>query len=206
MTMGYFNDSRFWRGPDPPRHWRLVDRPPPNAQALRTAENVYSSLVKLSADDPVRMHFDSEAQGLFFAWLSELEFKIRGDLGLAPPFVAHLAKYRSLLPSLAALFQLADLAACGANLFGTIAIDLGHARTATAMCSYLESHARRAYSCIISPECRAARELARRIESGGLPAVFKTGTSTSRVGAAWTTQNEPAPRSRFWKTQGGYGG
>jgi putative DNA primase/helicase len=170
---GLFQRFQILAWPDPPRLWKLVDRPP-NAKALRTAENVYSSLVKLSADDPVRMHFDSEAQGLFFAWLSELESKIRGDLGLAPPFVAHLAKYRSLVPSLAALFQLADLAASSANLSGAIAIDLAHARQAAATCGYLESHARRAYSCIISPECRAARDLARRIKNGDLPAVFNT--------------------------------
>jgi putative DNA primase/helicase len=170
---GLFQRFQILAWPDPPRNWKLVDRPP-NTQALLTAETVYSALAKLSADEPVRMHFDSDAQALFFAWLSELEGKVRVDLGLAPPFVAHLAKYRSLMPSLAALFHLADLAADDPKLPETTAINLEHARQAAAACSYLESHARRTYSCVSSPECRAAREMARHIQIGDLPTVFKT--------------------------------
>jgi len=44
---------------------------------------------------------------LFIEWLAELEAKIRGD-ELHPALVSHLSKYRSLMPSLALLFELAD--------------------------------------------------------------------------------------------------
>ena len=49
---------------------------------------------------------------------------------LAPPLVAHLAKFRSLLPSLAGLFELADRAAGTAPLSGEIAISLVHTQQA----------------------------------------------------------------------------
>jgi hypothetical protein len=43
-------------------------------------------------------------------------------------------------------------------------VSLEHARKAAAWCEYLESHARRVYSCIVTPQLRAARELAERIK------------------------------------------
>ena len=65
----------------------------------------------------------------------------------------YLAKYRSLMPSLALLFELAD--------DGRDKISLQHAKQAAAWCDYLESHARRIYSMIVSPERQAANELGR---------------------------------------------
>jgi putative DNA primase/helicase len=104
----------------------------------------------------------ADAQELFNAWLGELEKKIRGGR-LHPALVAHLAKYRSLMPSLALLFELADWAAglgCGES------ISLDHASQAADFSDYLERHARRVYSCVVSPELRAARELGERIKTG----------------------------------------
>ena len=159
--------------PDPPRGWQLVDRPASDI-ALQTAERVFFGLAELSADDPVRMFFAPDAQQLFFEWWAELEQNVRGDSGLAPPFVAHLAKYRSLMPSLAGLFELAYHAAAG-NVFGAeIPISLEHAQRAAATCEYLETQARRVYACVISPETRSARELARHIQAGDLPSPFTT--------------------------------
>jgi len=170
---GLFQRFQALVWPDPPRNWRLVDRPP-NASALGKAEKVYSRLANLSADDPVRMRFGPDAQKLFYEWWAELESMVRGDSGLAPPLVAHLAKYRSLMPTLAGLFELADLAAADGDLCAEILVDLDHTRQAAALCDYLESHARRAYACVVSPECRAARELARHIQANDLPEVFTT--------------------------------
>jgi hypothetical protein len=120
------------------------------------------------------MRFGPDAQELFFEYLGELERKLRANSGLAAPMVAHLAKYRSLMPSLAGLFELADSAAAGADLNVEVRIGLDHARQAAAFCEYLESHARRAYSCVTSPELHAARELARHITSRDLPDDFTT--------------------------------
>ena len=169
---GLFQRFQILVWPDPPRDWRLIDRPP-NSAALGATEKIFTDLANLSADDPVRMRFDPEAQLLFYEWLSELENKIRRDSGLPAPFVAHLAKYRSLMPSLAGLFELADLANEGA-VHSEALISLGHAQQAAALCDYLESHARRVYACVISPECKAARELARHIQRGDLAQAFAT--------------------------------
>jgi putative DNA primase/helicase len=169
---GLFQRFQILVWPDPPREWHLIDRPP-NGAALGAAEKIFSDLANLSVDDPVRMRFDPESQLLFYEWLSELENKIRSDSGLPAPFVAHLAKYRSLMPTLAGLFELADLANEGA-VHSEALISLDHARQAAALCDYLESHARRVYACVMSPECRAARELARHIQSGDLGPAFGT--------------------------------
>ena len=57
---------------------------------------------------------------------------------------------------------MADAAARGVNLGDTVSLD--QTRRAAAWCEYLESHARRIYSCIVTPQLRAARELADKIK------------------------------------------
>jgi putative DNA primase/helicase len=172
---GLFQRFQILVWPDPPRDWTLIDRPPKNLP-LANAEKVFSALANLPADPPVHLRFDCDSQQLFFEWLAELESKVRGESGLHPAMVAHLSKYRSLMPSLAALFELADRAAGDDGLAGkiTVTVSVEHAKQAAALCDYLELHARRVYACIVSPECRAARELARHIQAGDLKSPFKT--------------------------------
>jgi hypothetical protein len=156
--------------PDPPPEWKLIDRTP-NGTAQAMAEKVFTVLANLSEKSPVQLHFGPEAQELFYAWWRELEEKIRSEVGLPPALVAHLAKYRSLLPTLAGLFELADSVAESRD---TTSINLVHARQAAAWCDYLESHAKRIYSCITTSALHAARELARHIERGDLGEQFST--------------------------------
>src|SRR5262249_6297402 len=111
----------------------------------------------LDAADPLRFRFAPDAQELFKAYLTELEEKLRSN-GLHPALMSHLAKYRSLMPSLALIFELTD--------GGGGAVSLDHTQKAAALCEYLESHARRIYSMIISPERQAAAELGRRVADG----------------------------------------
>ena len=170
---GLFQRFQITVWPDPPRNFHLIDRSP-NCAALAAVEKVYSVLANLSADNPVRMRFRPEPQLLFYEWLADLENKIRNDVSLSSPLIAHLAKYRSLMPTLAGLFELADVAATGGSLQGEVSIGLDHARQAAAMCDFLKSHARRIYACATSVEGRNARELARHIQSEDLPRVFAT--------------------------------
>lgn len=88
--------------------------------------------------------------------------------------IGHLSKYRSLMPSLAALFEIADRVADDGHLDDEVSVNVDHASQAVAFCAYLESHARRVYSCMVSPESRAAHELARHISNGDLQATFTT--------------------------------
>ncbi len=142
--------------PDTPKHWCYVDRAP-HGKAISDAAGMYHRLAQLDATQPLRFRFDGDAQELFVAWLSDLEDKLRA-VGLHPALVSHLAKYRGLMPSLALLFALAD------DSTGTVSLQ--HANQAGAWCDYLESHARRIYSMIISAERQAAAELGRRLAAG----------------------------------------
>jgi len=142
--------------PDIPQDWHYVDRPP-RLEAISNAQRMYHRLAHLDAAQPSRFRFAGDAQELFVAWLTDLEGKLRA-VGLHPALVSHLAKYRSLMPSLALLFELADDGA------GTISLQ--HAKQAAAWCEYLESHARRIYSMIVSPERQAASELGRHLANG----------------------------------------
>lgn len=107
---------------------------------------------------------------------------------LSPPLAGHLSKFRSLLPKLAALFELADMADAEGSLSSPTTISLDHARQSAALCEYLEGHAVRMYSCVVSPEVRAAQELARRIQSGEVPAEF---TTRSLYVKGWSDLDSP---------------
>jgi hypothetical protein len=154
--------------------WNLVDRAP-NTKAIVLAENVFHNLAtSLSAEFPLQLRFASDAQHLFFGWWSQLERKVRGEEvgALHPALIAHLSKYRSLMPTLAGLFELADRAASSASLDELSSISLTHTEQAVCWCDYLELHARRVYACILSPAQLAAAELARHITNGDVPEIF----------------------------------
>lgn len=170
---GLFQRFQIMVWPDAPKVWTLVDRPP-NAEAMATVERVYSRLAHLSADDPAQLRFGPEAQELFFKSWTELETRLRGDSGLSPAMIGHLSKYRSLIPSLAALFEMTDRIADDDDLYDEASVSVEHTRQGVAFCAYLESHAHRVYACMVSPETRAARELGRHIKNGDLGDTFTT--------------------------------
>jgi putative DNA primase/helicase len=153
--------------PDTARKWNYVDRAP-DAASEEEAAQVFRKLVDMDAENQARFRFASDAQELFIEWLAELEAKIRGD-EIHPALISHLSKYRSLMPSLALLFELAERGVFDVFDGSTLAhsenfVSLENAKRAAAWCEYLESHARRVYSCIVTPQLRAARELADKIK------------------------------------------
>jgi putative DNA primase/helicase len=145
--------------PDTAPDWKYVDRAPDSASEQEVA-SIFRKLVEMDAESPARFRFAPDAQELFIELLAELEAKIRGG-ELHPALISHLSKYRKLMPALALLFQLTDVAAANG---GADIVSLRHAQRAAAWCDYLESHARRVYSCIVTPQLRAARELAEKIK------------------------------------------
>ena len=152
--------------PDPPATWRNVDRLP-NRAAREAARGVFERLDTLdtanigaSQEDGERLpwlRFDANAQREFDAWREALEQRLRAG-ELHPALEAHLAKYRSLAPSLALLFHLADNPEGGP-------VGVPSLVRALAWCEYLESHARRLYAPALAPGMDAARELDRRLAS-----------------------------------------
>lgn len=165
---GLFQCFHLLVWPDFPKAWNLIDRPV-NQGAAERVGLLYERLVELFADDSLRFKLSDESQMLFFAWWTDLERKIRsGDLH--PALAAHLGKFRSLMPSLALLFELADAGTSGE----TGEVSLIHAQQAAAWCDYLEGHARRVYGCLICAELHAARQWGDKIFQGKLPAEFST--------------------------------
>jgi putative DNA primase/helicase len=151
--------------PDLDPEYRYIDRAP-NTKARSRLEHLYSTLTMLDESDPIKLRFRNDAQDHFQWWFEGLENRIRsGDLPL--DLASHLGKYRSLMPTLAALFELAS---CGFDGFegtkGTKRVSLENALRAVTWCGYLESHARRIYSLRPSPEEKAATDLIAKIKSG----------------------------------------
>jgi putative DNA primase/helicase len=142
--------------PDPQSSWEYHDRPQASA-AREQAEQVYRRLAAMDGNTPRRFKFAPDAQELFVVWLTELETTLATE-SVAPVMLAHLAKYRSLMPSLALLLALAD--GCENE------VPLRHAQQAASWCTYLQPHARRVYSARLSPERHAAAMLAKRLRDG----------------------------------------
>jgi putative DNA primase/helicase len=165
------NDGLFQRFqlliyPDMPEGWTYVDEVPP-AKALTEAAQLYYRLVALDPAQPRQYHFSPFAQKLFIDWLTELEHKLRRR-GMHPALKSHLSKYRGLMPSLAVLFEMSD-AKSGDGLL----VSMDHAQQSAAFCDYLEAHARRIYSMIISPQRAAAAELGQHLTDGWMHAEGK---------------------------------
>jgi len=152
--------------PDPPKMWRNVERYP-DATAKNRAYEVFEKLDKLSVEPDEdgeggvpSIRFDDRAQEVFDEWRNELEHRLRTE-EMPPALESHLAKYRSLMPSLALLFELIDGESVPPRAVGTLAV-----MRSVAWCEHLESHARRLYFAAEKPEIAGARVLLERIRRG----------------------------------------
>ncbi len=79
-------------------------------------------------------------------------------------YESHLAKYRSLMPSLALIFHLVD--AVSGKTAGPVSLEA--AMLAADWCGYLEAHARKIYAPELNPDVAAAHRLAAKIRSGDI--------------------------------------
>jgi hypothetical protein len=168
--------------PDPHPTWRNVDRWP-DVEAKNRAYEIFRRLDALnpvdfgaSGEDEegiLAVRFTEDAQEVFDQWRDELEVRLRStELSLA--LESHLAKYRSLMPSLALIFQLIEFVDGSGD---GEAVGLRAALQAAAWCEYLETHARRLYSSAEYPAVEGARALLERIRKGEV----RDGDSTRSV-------------------------
>jgi putative DNA primase/helicase len=166
--------------PDTPRDWKYMDRIP-DVRASQLAASVYQRAAGLDEQNPLRLQFDTEAQPLFEQWLIDLEWRIRAE-DTSPAMQAHLSKYRSLMPSLALLFALAD--------GHTECVPIVHAKFACDWCDYLETHARRVYASQARPEHHAAVTLTHKLAKGwkGTDGMF---TLRDVYRSGWTGLDSP---------------
>ena len=147
----------------------------PDSEARQRAFEGFEGLAELdiqkiqeSTDAEIPyLRFNSAAQDGFDEWQAGLEKKIRSG-NLHPAFEAHLAKYRSLVPSLALIIHIAS--------GGSGKVSLLPLRKAVAWVEFLETHALRLYSSALNPSLVAARELLRHLENGDLPNPFTART------------------------------
>ena len=157
--------------PDTTTGWINIDRYP-DTEAKNRAYQIFKVL---SGDIPGAVQEDDESipalrftpagQEIFDAWRHELETRLRSDQSLHSVMVSHLAKYRSLMPSLALIFHLIEVAD-GTTEPGPVSEQA--AIMGATWCEYLESHARRVYSGAMLPGMEAAREIIRHIKLGDI--------------------------------------
>ncbi len=143
--------------PDSLAGWDYSDRKP-DRDALEHAAKVIRRIATMDAENPLRLRFDDPAQTLFEQWLTDLERRRIRENDPSPALQAHLSKYRSLMPSLALLFALAD------GRFDCV--PLLEARLACDCCDYLETHARRVYASQGLSGHLAAIALSKRLAKG----------------------------------------
>ncbi len=159
--------------PDDLGEWRNVDRWP-DQLAKKRAFSVYSGLSVVDAElmgaakdqcsDVPAFRFSPEAQELFDEWRSELELRLRSpEAAETPAFTAHLAKYRSLMPSLALIFSLIEMLD---RNDATTCVSLESAKLAAGWCEFLEIHAKKVYAKELQTGVSAALALAGKIKGG----------------------------------------
>jgi hypothetical protein len=143
--------------PDDAKDWQNVDRFP-NAEAKNKAFAIYEQLAELEPrtdwlndDAVIGLRFTNEAQLLFNEWRESLETEVRAD-GIHPAIESHLAKFRSLIPSLALLLCLTD------NIKAE-QVDIHSLQKAIKWGAYLKSHAMRIYNGFIEPQTIAANKI-----------------------------------------------
>lgn len=160
--------------PDDPKDWHNVDRWPDTVSKNRAFE-VFRKLADLDPSSigaeggsvsfvgspPLEsegkipfLRFDPEAQEVFDTWREILETeKLRA--GEPDMIEGALSKYRSLIPSLALLFHLADVGKGPVGMDSILrAIDWG---------DYLESHMRRVYAGTNKPALLGAHSFLQKI-------------------------------------------
>jgi hypothetical protein len=151
------------------KDWKFVDQSPDRGARERAYKIIeclaHMDFTKCGAtkDEFERfpyLQFSEDTQHLFNEWLTELEMeKIRGSDH--PMILEHFGKYRSLMPSLALIFHLIDVA--DGSPSGPVSLQA--AEKAAAFCEYLESHARRVYGLVANIDQQAAAILAEKIQA-----------------------------------------
>ena len=176
MDDGMVQRFQLLAWPDFDDAFREVDRHP-NEKAHQNAFRCYERIASLDpftigakrdvyddADDAVpHLRFVGDAQEAFSSWRRDHENRLR-DKEMPPYLVAHLSKYRGLLPRLALICHIAS--------DGMGPVSLPALNQAQNWIIYLESHARRVYASTEVDNAEAARAIWRRVMKGDLPTPF----------------------------------
>jgi hypothetical protein len=154
--------------PDGSPDWTDVDEYP-DTKARQTAWSTFEYLDKLTPEsvgaerDPFEtipfLRYDEAALALFREWRLDMETRLRrGDMH--PALQSHLAKYRSLVPSLALIGTLAN----GEKGVVTETATM----SASSLSDYLWKHAKRCYAAKGQVEVEAAKAILTKIRKADL--------------------------------------
>jgi len=191
--------------------WKKVDRWP-DTDAKNRAYSIYEDLATLTPEQcglvvpdaaadhkPPALRFNERAQDLFDTWRDELEMRVRS--GKLPEILeSHLAKYRSLMPSLALLFHLQHVVDSTADCVS--AVGEASAQQAAAWCEFLETHAQRLYASAMNPSLERARALLDHLQAGD---VVDGATVRDIYRHHWAMLDNEDEASDAVKTLDGYG-
>ena len=156
--------------PNPIRRKYIDERPDSEAweQASRTIRKLADLKdfaqrgAELEAWDKIpAFRFDEDAQQTVKDWMQRLDKRLTDDATLTPLLQEHFAKYRSLMPSIALVFHLVEIAQhndCMERITDS------SARMAVKWCDYLESHARRVYNGLGAVGAVGAVTISERIQ------------------------------------------
>ncbi|HEX8198566.1 MAG TPA: DUF3987 domain-containing protein [Pyrinomonadaceae bacterium] len=156
------------------KEWSLVDRKP-NAEALSRVHECFARLDNLQTGEngePLILRFNDQAQEFFYQWWTDLERCLEGGELEHPALIAHFAKYRSLMPSLALIFHLLDVVSMESRLDLQNWVSIDAVMKAAAWCELLGEHTKRIYGIAIQPETQLAKSILTKIKQGKLKSPF----------------------------------
>lgn len=179
---GYGDDGLIQRFqimvyPEKPENYKFIDRPPRGRERARAsfrklyeidAKNIGAMLLDGEYGGTAYVQFDWDGQEFFQSWFTNLEMNLRSGSFEPLALETHLAKYRSLMPSLALIFHLLDFVSNNQST----EVSLENAQKAAAWCGYLAAHTNRIYQLASFSKFDIAREILKRIQSKKLQAEF----------------------------------
>lgn len=160
--------------PDRAQVNRHVDRQP-DGPAFERANTIFVELREIGSaleqsltfggEEVPTLHFAPDAQSKFDDWVKELDREINStEVASAPAFQSHLVKYLSLVPRLALVFHLIDIA--DGDPIGPVSVEA--TRLAIKWSGFLKAHARKIYAEELQRDLSRAHDLARLIEQGDI--------------------------------------
>ena len=165
--------------PDEPKRTQYIDRSP-NLPERERAQKIISTIDAMDftqhgarlnsrGSDVPHYQFSPEAQEIFIEFYMTLQNRLLNEEELTPIMREHLGKYRSLMPSIALIFHLIDLADGSTTEAG---ISLGAAQMAVRWCAVLETHAHRIYNGLGNATNAATLALSKKITKNALSSGF----------------------------------
>lgn len=145
---GFLERFQLMVYPDTRSSWKFIDRAP-DEDAKSKAMEAFEKLdqIPINESSPSVLSFTQEAQRAYNAWRSELELRLISE-NIPNHQKAYLSKYRSLMPSLALLFQAIENDQSNA-------VSLACAKQAIHWCFILESHANKILGLSMTQEATA---------------------------------------------------